>query len=235
MSDPITTIPPFAALPSCATLCGHLYDANGACVPPAATTAAASVYTSCFCNYADLAPFKTGTAGVCDSACTADAGGLSSIQSWFTSMCNDVKAVATTTGSSSSSTSTAGSSSSKSGSSSSSGGGDWLSNHWKWVVFLVVVVVAIAGIWIGACIWRRHYLRKKDRQYALGKTLAATTRSGTNPYGHGGSGSAQQSQRSVHMPKPGMFMPASISTANVYEEKPKKTKEKKKWIVTERT
>jgi hypothetical protein len=34
---------------------------------------------------------------------------------------------------------------------------------------LVILVVGIAGIWIGACIWRRHHLRKKERANALGK------------------------------------------------------------------
>lgn len=34
---------------------------------------------------------------------------------------------------------------------------------------LVVLIVAIAGIWIGACIWRRRYLRRKDRQTSLGQ------------------------------------------------------------------
>ncbi|KAJ9157400.1 hypothetical protein NKR23_g389 [Pleurostoma richardsiae] len=237
-----TTLVPFSTLPSCATACGHLYDANGACVPPAVATADAATYDACFCSNSYLTPFSTGTAGVCDSACTAaaDSGGLSSIQAWYTSFCANVKEVATTTatttGSSSSSTST---SSSSSSSNSSGGGGSWLDTHWRWVIFIVVVVVAIAGIWIGACIWRRHYLRRKDRQYALGKTLGASTRSGTNPYGHGGAGggaaSNANSQRSVHLPQPGFFNPAPLSSANVFEEKPRKVKEKKKWVVKERT
>ncbi len=38
------------------------------------------------------------------------------------------------------------------------------------------------------------------------------------------------------MPQAGFFAPASISTANVYDlEKPKERKERKKWVVTERT
>ncbi|KAI6785470.1 uncharacterized protein J7T54_007113 [Emericellopsis cladophorae] len=46
----------------------------------------------------------------------------------------------------------------------SNAGGDWLSNHWQWIVMLVVLVVAIVGIWVGACIWRRRYLKKKEHQ-----------------------------------------------------------------------
>jgi hypothetical protein len=32
---------------------------------------------------------------------------------------------------------------------------------------LIVIVIAIVGGWVGACIWRRAYLRKKERQYEM--------------------------------------------------------------------
>lgn len=83
------------------------------------------------------------------------------------------------------------------------------------------MVVGIAGIWIGAAIWRRHYLRKKDRQYALGKNLAARTGSGQNPYGHSTptrSGSLMQSSVSG---RPGGFLSGgSVAGAGAYNEKP---------------
>jgi hypothetical protein len=103
-----------------------------------------------------------------------------------------------------------------------------LSTHYQWVIFLVVVVVAIAGIWIGACIWRRKYLRKKDRQYALGKRLAHVTGSGRV------APNASQAA-SIHVPGAGMFQPAPISSAGVYGGSEKPKKEKKKWVVKERT
>jgi len=109
--------------------------------------------------------------------------------------------------------------------------------HWRWVIFIVVVVLGIIGIWVGACVWRRRYLRKKDRQYALGKAARYPS-------------AAAQSQRSVHLPQAGLFAPASISAANVYDiEKTteaadranggrrlsRSKKDKKKWVVSERT
>lgn len=110
-----------------------------------------------------------------------------------------------------------------------------MSSHWQWVIFIVVMVVGIAGIWIGAAIWRRHYLRKKDRQYALGKNLAARTGSGQNPYGATSptrSGSIMQGGSLSG--RPGMFMPAhSNSNAALYTEKPPKAK--KKWNFTDRS
>lgn len=45
-----------------------------------------------------------------------------------------------------------------------------ISNHWQWVIFIVVLVVGIAGIWIGACIWRRRYIRKRELRKQAGLT-----------------------------------------------------------------
>lgn len=171
MALPVTTIIPFAELPSCAAQCYPFYDANGACVPPNVPTAAPSVYDACFCNFGSLQPFKTGTSGVCDSACD-DPSNLSSIQGWFTSLCAGATASATGTSSSSTSSSTA--AGSNSGSGQSGGGGSWFDTHMKWVVMLIIVFIGITGIWVGACIWRRKYLKKRDRMYELGKGLPSS-------------------------------------------------------------
>ncbi|KAF9873813.1 integral membrane protein [Colletotrichum karsti] len=209
---------PFAQLPSCAQQCGVLFDANGACVPPAAAQADETTYEKCFCSFGALQPWKTAATGVCEYA-GCDAAGFSSIQGWFTGMCNAVDG-AVQTSSSASATST---SSGSKGSSNSGNGGDWLSNHWRWVVMLVILVVAIAGIWVGACIWRRRYLRRKDRMYELGK------------HAHKGpsgiiAGSGVDVNNAGLATGPGSFMPGPAAAP--YEEKPK---EKKKWTVTQRT
>ncbi|CAK7269700.1 hypothetical protein SEPCBS119000_003704 [Sporothrix epigloea] len=170
MAAPITTLMPFASLPSCATNCGHLYDANGACVPPAAPTGPVAQYASCFCNNALVAPFSTGTAGVCDTACTADAGGLSSIHVWFSSYCAaEQKNTATTVP-----TASATNKGSSGNHSSTSTNHSWFATHYQWVIFIVVMLVGLSSLWIGACVWHRRYLRKKDRQYALSNIRAST-------------------------------------------------------------
>ncbi|GKT89272.1 integral membrane protein [Colletotrichum tofieldiae] len=174
---------------------------------PAVPEAAANVYDACFCSQANLQPFKTAATGVCDAA-GCDAAGFSSIQGWYTSFCNSVAGGAATQSSSSpGSTSTSGSK----GSSNSGNGGDWLSNHWRWVVMLVILVVAIAGIWVGACIWRRRYLRRKDRMYELGKHAH-----------HGPSGIIAGSGVNVNQAgivnSPGQFMPGPSPA--IYDEKP---------------
>ncbi|KAH8788040.1 hypothetical protein F5883DRAFT_597723 [Diaporthe sp. PMI_573] len=209
MAPAQTTIVPFSTLPACVSSCGPLFDVNGACVPPAAPTADASAYDACFCSDARLAAFSTTTGGVCDAACAADPSGLATLTSWYQSLGSS--------GSSSSSSSSGG------------GGGSWLDGHWRWVVFIIVMVLGIAGIWIGAAFWRRSYLRKKDRQYALGKNIAQRTGSGQNTYGGESGGTPTRSEGSMHPGRPGVFMPATISEANVYEtEKPAKTN---KWRV----
>jgi hypothetical protein len=35
---------------------------------------------------------------------------------------------------------------------------------------LVILVVGIAGIWIGACIWRRRYIRNRELRKQTGAT-----------------------------------------------------------------
>ncbi|KAJ4297423.1 hypothetical protein N0V88_004346 [Collariella sp. IMI 366227] len=141
--------------------------------------------------------------GVCDAACTDNPADLSSIQGWYTSYCAEAgagdqekTAAPTATGSK-------------------------LDNHYQWVIFLVIMVVAIVGIWVGACVWRRRYLRKKDRQYALGTNLARATESGRVLPNSSSAGS-------IHVPAAGMFDPAPITSAGVYGEK--SSRGKKKWL-----
>ncbi|KAH8891822.1 hypothetical protein GQ53DRAFT_137811 [Thozetella sp. PMI_491] len=227
--SPVTTLFP---LTGCFANCGPLYDANGACVPPAAPTADASSYDSCFCNNAVLKAFSTGTAGVCDNQCTGTdaATGLATIQSWYTSFCANIgQAAVETTGTGTGTTAgSTGTSSASTGNSSGGGGGTWISTHYQWVIFLIIMVLAIAGIWVGACIWRRKYLAKRDRQYALGKNLARATESGRIVPNASQAGS-------IHVPGAGMFMPAPISSAGVYGQQEKEPKTRNKWTVSQRT
>lgn len=120
-----------------------------------------------------------------------------------------------------------------------------LSNHWQWVIFLVIMVVAIVGIWVGACIWRRRYLRKKDRQFSLGQKHSGSASHpswgpGVGPDAPPGEAPpvGYDSQRNSHAiltastggaPMP----PATLESGTATPEKP--SKGKKKWIVKQRT
>ncbi|RYP57086.1 hypothetical protein DL769_009706 [Monosporascus sp. CRB-8-3] len=197
MALPSTTIVPFASLPSCALECGPLYDANGACVPPAVPANDASVYNTCFCNNAALQGLGQGTSGVCENQCNEQ--GLSGIRDWFTSFCAQNAAAPTTTGTSSTSSAT---SSGSIPAGQQGGGGTWFETHVRWVVMIIIVFVGITGIWVGACIWRRKYLKKKDRMYELGKGLPSSIAVNTqgNLVGPG------VSRNSKYANSPGMFM-----------------------------
>ncbi|PHH73817.1 hypothetical protein CDD80_3550 [Ophiocordyceps camponoti-rufipedis] len=238
---PITTIPPFAdtaKLPDCAKACGPLYDANGACVPPAAPQADPAAYTACFCNHAKVAPFSKGTAGVCDAACTANQAGLQSIAGWFQSICKSPSQPPPpnnnngNNGNIRQNNNGAGESSPVSPVvPANNGGGDWLSHHWQWVIMLVVLVVGIAGIWIGACVWRRRYLRNKDQLLLSQK--------------HQPESAVSAQAATTSTPSWGPVIPPSESHApmtfladserSFTAEKAASPKDKLKWTVTERT
>ena len=101
-----------------------------------------------------------------------------------------------------------------------------ITNHYQWIIFLIVMVLAIVGIWVGACIWRKKYLAKRDRQYALGKNMAHATSSGRIVPNASQAGS-------IHVPSAGMFAPAPLTSAGVYGEKANQGRNK--WAVNERT
>ena len=118
-----------------------------------------------------------------------------------------------------------------------------ISNHWQWVIFLVVMIVAIVGIWVGACLWRRRYIRKKDRQTFLAqKHSGSASRPSWGPGIEGSTGPsstptpydpAYDAQRNTQ----GVFTPTPGAAAAALAEKPapKPKKDRKRWIVKERT
>jgi len=113
---------PFNALPPCALDCYKLFDANGACVPPAKPAADLGTYASCFCADARVSALAVGTAGVCpETACAGVPGGLESIHTWFSTFCaeNAQQTQPTTTPGG------AGSQGSSGSTSSQGPGGDW--------------------------------------------------------------------------------------------------------------
>jgi hypothetical protein len=101
VASPDGLIVPFSTkLPACASLCGKLFDVQGACTPPNI----AAVSQSCFCTDGRLTPFlQPGTAGVssvCGPESCQDATSLGEIQSWYEGYCNEKSPNPTTTTSS---------------------------------------------------------------------------------------------------------------------------------------
>lgn len=176
VASPDGLIVPFSSvLPACASFCGPLFDVQGFCTPPNIAT----INDNCFCTDSRLSAFDddSGTSGVtavCGTSspysCTS-ATDLQAIKTWFDNFCAANKAVTAATNSGSATASTATSTSTSTSSSkakaASSAGQTWLQGHWKWVIMLVVVFVAIVGGWVGACLLRRRYLRKKEKEIEM--------------------------------------------------------------------
>ena len=72
-------------IPICGQQCPLLIQAQQACVPPVTPQTNQQTYTSCFCQFAPLAPMYGGTiTGFCP-ACTAE--DMVSTQNWFKGLC----------------------------------------------------------------------------------------------------------------------------------------------------
>jgi hypothetical protein len=98
VASPDGLIVPFSSvLPACASLCGPLFDVQGACTPPHIAT----TDDNCFCTDSRLAAFDadagvTGVSAVCGPlSCNAQAD-LQAIKTWFDSFCTTKKVVTTT-------------------------------------------------------------------------------------------------------------------------------------------
>ena len=73
-------------LPPCAQQCANLFQAQTGCVPPAAPVTNTGTYTSCFCQSTFTAQLKAGSAPQFCPTCSP--GDMTTIQSWFTNLCN---------------------------------------------------------------------------------------------------------------------------------------------------
>ena len=96
-----------------------------------------------------------------------------------------------------------------------------MDTHWKWIVMVVVLVVAFVGSWIAASFFRKRYLRKRELNYEMRPPTAPWVTGHTGPYG-GGFGDAMDGGKEATM------MTSALPAVKV-------KKEKKKWVVTERT
>jgi hypothetical protein len=104
---------------------------------------------------------------------------------------------------------------------------------------IVVLTLAIILGWIGACLLRRRYIRRKEREYELRPPIApwvagqptAHPGPGMSPYGDGVVPKGKQRDSMVGGGG-GMFVSRPASMARMSE---KKGELPKKWIVKERT
>ncbi|KAL1637688.1 hypothetical protein SLS58_009219 [Diplodia intermedia] len=179
------TLIDFSQLPACASTCTNFVNAQTGCVPPAAAVTTQQTYVSCFCQSALLTNLRAGSGADCASVCP-NAADQTSIQQWYAAFCAS-GGQAVTSSATSSTTSATGATSSAADSTSTSnsnavindydGDGDpsnnyegsWISAHWKWVIMLAVIFLAmiafsILGVWLK----RRHRARRDAQRSNLG-------------------------------------------------------------------
>ncbi|PBP26424.1 integral membrane protein [Diplocarpon rosae] len=167
-ASPDGVIVPFGSgLPACASLCGPLFDVQGKCSPPAS----AAVDNNCFCTDTRLTALSNdnGVSPVCGPASCTAASDLTAVSNWYKGLCGSSSVVSTAANGP---TVSASSTSAPVASSSGSGNRSWISGHYQWVIMICVIFVAIVGGWIGACLLRRRYLRKKEREIEMRPPVA---------------------------------------------------------------
>ncbi|KAG4437888.1 hypothetical protein IFR05_006607 [Cadophora sp. M221] len=161
-------VPFLTGLPVCASKCGPLFDVQGKCSPPATS----AIDENCFCTDSRLTVFDndgtTGVSLVCGAqSCTVPAD-MEAVKKWYDGFCAKGKVVTTTASNGAVATQTGASKPKSTGASNPT----WISTHYKWVIMIVVIFFAIVGGWIGACLLRRRYLRKKEREIEMKPPVA---------------------------------------------------------------
>jgi hypothetical protein len=108
-----------------------------------------------------------------------------------------------------------------------------MSNHWQWVIMIVVLSLAIVIGWIAACLLRRRYIRRKEREYELRPPAAPWVAGVTHPSAPGPSPYVDGVMPKGKDRDSGMFVsrPPSAARGQLNE----KSDGRKKWIVKERT
>ncbi|KAF2463518.1 uncharacterized protein BDR25DRAFT_307706 [Lindgomyces ingoldianus] len=165
----------YTKLPNCAKQCTVLQQAEAGCIPPAAPVTNQATYQSCLCHSTLLTAFYSSGAQCVTTGCSPDDS--TKISQYYTSLCagpvvqppggttTAATATATTasgTTSSASKTATGVAAGAQGVSNANSSNNDWFHTHWRWVVMVIVIFLAIVFFWVGGIFLRRHFTRKHE-------------------------------------------------------------------------
>lgn len=180
-----------STFPGCALSCTTLLQARDVCMPPNVAQSSQLTYDQCFCNSPFLTPFASTADQVCVTECTIQTD-RQLLQAWYRNFCAQVRqgidpttlthtssvttppAVATSTQyitsgtftATETPTSTATSNTGASTSTTSHQNQSWIDGHWKYILMLAIIVVALALLaWLAVWLKRRHR-RKLDAKRA---------------------------------------------------------------------
>ncbi|KAF2740320.1 hypothetical protein EJ04DRAFT_548380 [Polyplosphaeria fusca] len=166
----------YSKLPQCARGCTVLQQAESNCLPPAAPVSQQAIYQSCVCQSTLLTQLHASGSQCQQTGCSSD--DAQKISQYYIALCNGpvVQPPATTTTATGTGTATTTSSTATGTANSEGAGGNkvatsqekpsWFSSHWKWVVMVIVIALAIIIFWVGGVFIRRRFNRKKDAERA---------------------------------------------------------------------
>ncbi|RHZ72396.1 hypothetical protein CDV55_108454 [Aspergillus turcosus] len=153
-----------ATFPACALSCSTLQNAAGSCLASPVDTHA--VHVSCFCQSALLSSLKTSPNGPCDSSCT-NPSDRQLLQTWYINYCNSGGATTTTTAAAAAATTTSASGSNAQATQPQHK--TWWDGHYKWVIMVIVLVVAFSVI-AAVATWlkKRHDAKYPNLYHGVG-------------------------------------------------------------------
>ncbi|PWY86935.1 integral membrane protein [Aspergillus heteromorphus CBS 117.55] len=149
-----------SSFPSCGLTCSLLEQAQDNCVPPIAPHTNHATYVSCFCQSNLLVQLHTSSNNICEDSCTS-ASDRSLIQAWYSKYCQSTGDLQETDSTVNTKRDTLDDAATASLFTRDSRSQKWWTTHYKWVIMIIVLVVAFSiltavGIWLK----RRH-----DRKY----------------------------------------------------------------------
>jgi hypothetical protein len=157
-------------------------------VPPSAQTSDQNTYQTCFCQSAYLATFKQSPIDICAGVCTA--AELQQIQTWYTGLCTPggpvvtpnqdgaAQPTSTAAAAAGAATSTASASSQNSSKTSKNSNPSWISTHYRWVIMIIILILAgigftYFGLWLKRRHSAKHDLPHRDSTLAVEEAAAS--------------------------------------------------------------
>ncbi|RHZ46331.1 uncharacterized protein CDV56_103067 [Aspergillus thermomutatus] len=155
-----------ASFPECGLSCSLLQQAADSCLASPDDTHA--VHVSCFCQSTLISQLKTSADGTCDSSCSSESD-RQLLKTWYNNYCNSGGATTTSTAADQAAAATTTSTSGSKVQANESKPKTWWDGHYKWVIMVIVLVVAFSII-AAVATWlkKRHDAKYPNLYHGVG-------------------------------------------------------------------
>jgi hypothetical protein len=138
------------------------------CVPPAAPVTNQGIYQSCVCQSALLTALH-GSGAPCEQFCSTD--DATAISQYYIALCNGPVVAPAPTGTETTAPTTGiptntAAAGAGNGVKNNTNKPTWIESHWRWLVMVIVILIAIIFFWVGGVFLRRHIHRKREQKKA---------------------------------------------------------------------